>query len=89
MTSGNFALAALKALSQGLKGLQGLSAEELGYVSGALSYGAHFAIEFGPTPAFESTRLVLVEPDDARTTLTSISINGLNGTATAQSVREK
>lgn len=55
--------------------LQGMSPEQEHAIEGALRSGARLHLEFGPVPAFESVRLVLVEREGARHALTNISIN--------------
>ena len=67
-----FASAALKI---GGHLLQGMSPKQEQEIEAALGAGARLQLEFGPVPAFESVRLVLIEREGARHPLTNISIN--------------
>jgi hypothetical protein len=55
--------------------LDALSPETQNGIEGALQGGARLTLEFGPLPAFESFRLVLVEREGRRHTVGSVNVN--------------
>ena len=70
-----FRVFALAGLQIGASMMATLSAEQQDSIEGAIRAGARLALEFGPLPAFEHLKLMLVEREGARHALATVALN--------------